>query len=492
MNNPRFSILEGSFLSKLLLLLILLFFAYQFSVLSVYGLDKQAFVIVSFSLIVLLSYLFWQKAIIFFVFWIMISGAVRKWLLPQFSDIVFLFGHAILLGAYVRYFLYRLQDRLPLFLKHPVNLPIFILFFWGIICLFNPQLPNKLVGLLGLVIHFYFIPLAYILPYVIRTKEQLLRLLKIFAVISIPLLILGMVQFFSPPDSIINVYVSTTEVSDIALAGKYPRVTSTFSYLSGFASYLSVLILVLAYFFTAKRVDIKYLVLFYILMVLALMCLLMTGSRGPAIFTFIEVALYFLIVGFLNLRVFKQFLVRVLLLVLIVFVLFGLTDLGSKAVIAFNERLSRSEDIVPRLYGTFVSPFLFLKYVGPFGIGIGSTYQGAVVFGHEPLKFGLEKGVPGFEEEQGRVMLELGLVGYLLMYFIRFLFVKYFWDLFRKLKDYDLKLLALCSMLFILPFALGIPNLVFDHTTSAFFWYIAGFLFLLPILEKRKLKHVKT
>lgn len=490
MKGYRFTTFEDSLFIKLLLAIVLLFVAYQLAILCVYGIRPFQFIIASAFFIVILSYFFWKRAVLLILLWVILSGAVRKWLLPEISDIIYFYGHAILSGVYLRYFRERLLIRSELFIKHPINGFLLIFVIYGLVCVINPNLSNVAVGLLGFMVYFYFIPLAYIIPYVFDTKEMLIKYLKIFVSISLPFLILGVVQYFSPLDHPINSYVYETDIYDIALSGSRPRVTSTFSFVSGFPVYLNVLILTLLYLLSIRNNSFIFTLYLYVLIVLSALCLLMTGARGPTTYTLIGSVLFLVLGGVVNIQLIKKSIFKIILVGLLIFLFFQFTFVGQSALESFTTRVTSSSDIIPRLRHTYLAPFQFFKFAGFYGFGIGTTYQGSVALGHNPMEL-LEVVPGGFEEEQGRVMLEIGVFGYILVYLIRILLIKFFWDLSKRLSDPTLKLFCLSCLLFQVPFALGVANLIFDHTTNVFYWYIIGFLFLLPKLDSEKLSYVK-
>ena len=147
--NYNFAVQKDHPPTKFFLLLLVLIAIILVSSFSVYRSSPVLFGIISFSFIVLLSYLFWKKAILIFLIWITLSGAVRKWLLPNFSDLVFLFNHALLGGIYVRYSIEQLKNRSPLFIKHPITIFLSAFFFWGLACAFNPKFCEALAAYLS-------------------------------------------------------------------------------------------------------------------------------------------------------------------------------------------------------------------------------------------------------------------------------------------------------------------------------------------------------
>ena len=486
-------------LTKVLLWFLLIIAVNIISLFSVYRSSRILFVIISFSFIVLLSYLFWKKAILIFLIWVTVSGAVRKWLLHDFSDVVFLFNHILLAGIYIRYSVEQLKNRSPLFIKHPLNIFLSVFFLWGLACAFNPMLPNFYVGLLGLIVHYYFIPLIAIVPCVFNTKDELIKVLKIYASFSLPLLILGLVQFFSPVYSPINAYILTDSgglpsgagiFGGIATVGGHARITSTFSFISGYTTYLNFLAVILVYLLEQKGSSIRFTVLLYLLLVLNIINFFMTGSRGPTGFCIFGIMLYVFFSGMVTLSTFKKFFLRFFFAALLVFSFIAFTSIGQEIIHAFTSRATGHEDLIPRIIRNYTAPFDFFKTAGLYGFGIGTTYQGSVALGYNRLL--LMKITGGFEDEPGRLVIELGLVGFIIIFITRFILLAYFFSLYKKLKDESLKHLALAGLVFQLPYAIGINNLVFDYTSQIFYWFAAGLLFLLPKLDQQILEHRKA
>jgi hypothetical protein len=87
-----------------------------------------------------------------------------------------------------------------------------------------------------------------------------------------------------------------------------------------------------------------------------------------------------------------------------------------------------------------------------------------------------------YEAEMGRVALELGPIGFGLWYGLRVSLLISLWLVFRKLKRPFLRELALAAFLI---HAIQINgHLVFHHTFSVYYWFLSGFIFLLPRLEQ--------
>src|SRR5262245_17001521 len=105
----------------------------------------------------LLAMRYWQRAL-FVVFVLMVfEGALRKWVLPSAQAQIYLIKDAILLAAYVGFFLDSRLKTIPL--PPAVGLVKMVLvasFVYGCMQVFNPNSPSILVGLVGLKTYFLY------------------------------------------------------------------------------------------------------------------------------------------------------------------------------------------------------------------------------------------------------------------------------------------------------------------------------------------------
>jgi hypothetical protein len=472
---------------SLLLLLGIVVLAYLLSISIVEKLkDIQLMIII--MVVFLGSIIFWKKAVILTLYWLTVVGAVRKWLLPELSEYLFFTPHAILLGAYIRFLGdWIIGKYTPIIKQQAINILLGDLVVYGIFNAFNPMHPDLRVGVLGVIVHFYFIPLMFIVPYVFETKEKFINFLKMYSLFSLPLLLLGVKQFFSPVHDPINIYV--TKTLDIATTGRFPRVTSTFSYISGYTTYLNFIALIMVYLLSIRKLTRISTLFISFLLPLSIVNLFMTGSRGPVGVTIIAIGLYLMLVLSRTNTGYLRFLPRIILAIGIIFVIFINTEIGKSAYEGFMERATKREDIAPRIVETF-RPFKFIEQTGLIltlvGYGIGSTYQGALKFVHDWGDMPRD-----FEEEPRRIVLELGLIGYILVYSLRLLFLLLSWKIFKTLKDSDLKPLALCSFLYQVQF-FHFFNLVFNYTANFYYWFLIGTLYLIIKFDREKTESEAT
>ncbi len=96
------------------------------------------------------------------------------------------------------------------------------------------------MGIFGFKAYFFYVPLLFVLPAAFPSDAALYRFLRRYALISIPVGLLAMAQFFSPASSFLNTYARSNEDAYVATFGSstYVRVTATFSFITGYTTYL--------------------------------------------------------------------------------------------------------------------------------------------------------------------------------------------------------------------------------------------------------------
>ncbi len=160
---------------------------------------------------------FFRKGIIFFYIWILLEGALRKWVAPGLSTPLF-FGKYAIMAVLAFYFIAN-KEKVSRTSAPYFGMVLFYLFY----CLleqFNMDVTNTpVVGLVGLAVHLGFLPLVLILPRIINRREQIDKIFNVIIWIALPIFVLGVVQYFSPPESFINKYV--TEDMGIATVGDH-------------------------------------------------------------------------------------------------------------------------------------------------------------------------------------------------------------------------------------------------------------------------------
>jgi hypothetical protein len=423
----------------------------------------------------------WRRAVKTALVLAVIEGAIRKWVLPQASDLVYFLKDIILLGAYARYFIYEHKS------KRAVALPGLKILLWVAMILiglqvFNIRLASAAVGMFGFKAYLLYVPLCFMLQDVFRSTEELQSFLKWYLLLVIPVGALGALQFFSPPNSPINTYVAGEE-ADIATFGGpddivRARITGTFSYISGYTAYLTVC-QALLFSLLAVKLNKVWMAILMGGQALLMGNMFMTGSRGP-VFSGVIVFAGFLI---FNQLARAREVRKALTMLLLTGVVCGVASVYwfNDALDAFWQRVTTSDSASERMTSSFVEPLLFLSDPEVLGYGAGATHPGGAGL---RARFGLTEpsvAPPEAENETVRVMLELGVFGFLVWYALKLYLILALWRTRVRTRNPFLKNLALAA--FLVHSILFTGATVLNHTAHVYFWFMAGFIFLMPRLD---------
>lgn len=419
----------------------------------------------------------WQTLVKGVLILVVIEGAIRKWFLPGLSQFVYFGKDFIALIAYFKFFTSTSStERAPY--KDPLlSISILLASIFVTLQAANISLGSPVVGLFGARNYVWYIPLVFLVPKMFETQDELARFLKFYLLLAVPVVALSIIQYYSPPNSPLNIYVAEEETSK-AMIGKRVRVTGTFSYVAGFASYLQTIaafVVPMLIINLGKKWD--------LLMRVVLMCIvvgiLFTGSRGPVLTLALFGVGYFVFNrAFRALGLYKRFILLGFVAIL------GISVVFAGAIDRFAGRFSGTSDMGMRILASITTPFAYTKYSGLIGYGAGATYQAAGRI-RDMLELPDGEHIPVFyESEPERVMLELGPLGFLLWYIVRFRIMLLFWGAYKALHLPLLKEFALTGFLINL---LSLPGqMVFQITFNVYYWFLAGFIFLLPRLEENE------
>lgn len=423
-----------------------------------------------------ISVLHWRRSIQIVFILLVIEGVLRKWVLPQASDLMYFLKDYFLLGAYINF---CLVEKRFVFKISFINVLILLITGWCLFQIFNSSLGSPIVGLFGLRGYLLYIPLVWLLSPLFRTEESLYKFLRWHLLLTIPVGILGIAQFFSPASSPINVYTPSESIVATFGAVDAVRVTGTFSYISGYSAYLLISFGLLIPLLS-KHQSFKWRLFSIVELAFVVINSFMTGSRGLLIAEGLCLLGYLSLKGVMQpgkiLRLVKQLIPATLVAALVAIIWF------QPAINAFWLRTSANQDLPSRLVGSFNEPLQAMQYKGLDGYGPGATHQAAPAL-RRALDLPKGEFVPIFSEgEISRVTLELGPIGFFLWYALRLSLIVLLLRTCWQLKGSFLKDLALAAALIQATQITG--TLVFHHTFSVYYWFLSGFTVLLPQLER--------
>lgn len=361
------------------------------------------------------------KIIIFIFLFTIFSGAIRKWVISNktigngilFMQILVPFSLLFINGGLKNW---RIGKAIFLFL-------LFIL----ILCVLNPLNLTFYHGVLGLLLHlnFFFIIFFYLNN---RLRFQFEIILNVFVFSALAQLALVFLQFSSPADSFINTYADVEAVGGIATVGNSARVSGTFSYISGFTGYLlfhSLLVWAM--------IKVGYKSIYTLIMLSGgMIACFMSGARSATYLYLIIIA----VISIVENRALRAVVLDVKLFLPVAIMMLLFLGIGSSKFMkvidnsfsGFMERRDRgveSGEENQRIFGDIVEVINFRGKYPYYGVGLGSTYQGATKL------FGISEYVTDygfFESEFIRIILEGGLLLFvtrifLTIYLIRKLFI---------------------------------------------------------------------
>jgi len=387
------------------------------------------------------TFLTWRQCVKVLLVLLVVEGALRKWAFPLYGTYTFFAKDLIALSAYIKYYSsasFKQND----WREEPVI--FFVVIASAVVCVvqaFNPNLGSPVVGIFGVKNYLFYIPLMYLMRHLFRSVKELYKFLRWYLLLVIPVGLLGFLQYFSPLESFVNVYARGAGTATITPGGSV-RITGTFSFISGYTMFL-----VFCAALTITLLPLKQARLWRFASILVLLVgvtnMLMTGSRTPVI------ALGLFLTGYAlcnNIPHALVFLRKSLIPVVICSV--ALAFWFRPQLDEFMERVEATGGkIIYRISGGLTAPYGFLGDTGLIGYGAGATYQGSSYIRkafHLPAGKHIQV---GYEAEPGRVMLELGPIGFVLWYSLRILIIFALWKTIRRLKIPLLRRLALTGFL---------------------------------------------
>jgi hypothetical protein len=418
----------------------------------------------------------WKLSIKTILVLVVVEGALRRWVFPDARDLIYFLKDLILIGSYLgfasqpRPFL----DRFPLIKE----LTLVITVLCGLQA-FNPSLGSPIVGLIGIRAYLLYIPLIWVVPHLFASGEELRNFLRRYLIILIPVCILGIFQYFAPPDSIINVYSSDGAAAN-ASVGEFVRITGTFPYLVGHTSYLAFCFSLLVVLIAREQIF-RWQLIYGIELILVAANSFMSGSRQIIIYESLFITLYLLLLVFTSSRNAFSSIKR--LSVIMVVTAIATIVYFQPAIQAFSDRATGSDSTEQRIIESFTQVFDY-GAISLEGYGTGAT-QASISTLRRLLSLPTGAELPPHEGETGRVMIEIGLLGFILWYGLRIVILVSLYSTFSRLRNPFYKELSLAVFLFHLINITG--QLITNPTMLVYFWFLGGFVYLLPVLEEKEM-----
>jgi len=445
----------------------------------------QGLLLLAVALAMFWSYRRWWLAVRALLVLIVVEGALRKWVLPGQQQLVYLVKDFLVLAIYAGYLSARRRFR-RVRVPMAVVLPLIGCALWGAIEIFNPKLPSLLVGIFGWKSYFWYAPLLWVVPAAFRDLSDFERFLRRYALLVLPVVALGLLQFRAPTTSVLNRY-AWGEVEDtvgrVATFGQLgaARVTSTFSYITGYSTFLIAAGILLMVALGLRGFQVRGNGALWSALLAIPIGVLVSGSRGPLILLAGIFPLLFLF-GRRGVAEQSRALLRLMSAVAIGAVL--VSFVAMPALEAFTYRVqSTEEDVVARALQPLFEPFDVMEHVGPFAYGVGATHQAASALVPDLRPGSWLDGIEA-EAESTRVMIELGPLGFLAHFGYRIALVVMAFGIARRARQSASRMVALGAAFFLLAQLQG--AVVFNVYGGIYFWFLAGAALLAQATEREQ------
>jgi hypothetical protein len=409
-----------------------------------------------------------RNGLIVYFAMVILEGIFRKWIAPGLNQYIYVAKDAVLAFLCLRVVLLYGRVPSPAWLRGSTIGQVFTVFAIYSFCQgFNFNLPNTMLGIWGIRTYVLPMSLVYLIPIGFPDPFVNERYFRKYLLIGIPIALLCMAQYRLPPDHFLNKYANTEFGDDVAMVADAVRVTGPFSYISGLASYMLFVAAGLIGILFAARWRVQSNVLVWLCLLLTVGVIPMTGSRAIALYTI----MYVLIIVALS-PILRQSggATSRLFIALTCIVSLSIAFYG-QAFDRLADRARGSFDTRSRFYNLFFQPIDFLGDAGLFGCGAASTHQAAPVL------------VPGgksyywlprldCEDEAGRVMLELGLIGFVLYLALK---LGVCLAVYQYMRQYGYSVPLAIPVACLLTTASGmLYQMLFNSVGSSFYWGMFG------------------
>lgn len=337
------------------------------------------------------------------------DGALRKWGLPGAQAVVFVVKDAVLAAALAYLAAGKAHRHIAATVPPFISYVFWAYAIWVLLEGLNPHLPNPAVAVWGIKSHLLYAGLIILVPAALGDLDHTLKTLaRIYPWLVIPVCALAIVQVYSPPDSFINQQL----LDDPAVISYFGdanliRVSGPFSYISGMSAFSQITAVVgLALYVAGYRSP-----FFLIGFAASIMSLPTTGARSVIAISLAGTALILVSAAVARILSSKDlFRIAVTLAIVVGISLFTQAAVWE----AFEQRFEATRNDEHRSVTAFTNSFDFLEIAGFTGFGSGAANFGSIALAPGRMPFSWLPPDIYFEEESGRIVLELGAIGWIL------------------------------------------------------------------------------
>ena len=347
------------------------------------------------------------RRLIWLYFWLLIfEGTFRKWILPQYSDVLLVIRDPVVIAIYALALKARVFPRNGYILSLAI---ISILSVLVSLLVLQPYLslqPLILVTGYGFRSNFLHLPLIFIIGKVMD-EDDVKKLGWWVLVGLIPMCVLLALQFSSAPDAFVNRTAGLGETQQITAGGGKIRPPGTFSFVSGIVFYAALSAAYLLYASLSRGLYRNWLL--YSAGLALVVTIGVSGSRSVLLAVLVVLASLFALMFYRPSAV-TQF-ARNLLIVVVVLLVASRLPVFNEGIQVLSDRftgVAEAEEttiaggLAFRMLSGFIEGFQLLTRapIGGYGLGIGTNGGAKFLTGRSIFLL--------TEGEWGRVILESG------------------------------------------------------------------------------------
>ncbi|PZR73903.1 MAG: hypothetical protein DLM73_09395 [Chthoniobacterales bacterium] len=347
------------------------------------------------------------KRLIWLYFWLLIfEGTFRKWILPQYSDILLVIRDPVVLAIYAMAIKAKVFPRNNWIL----SLGIIAMLSWLVsLIVLEPYLsiePLILITGFGFRSNFLHLPLIFVIGKALD-QEDVKKLGWWVLLGLIPMCVLLALQFNAAPDAFINRTAGLGETQQITAGGGKIRPPGTFSFVSGVIYYAALSAAYLLYASLSRGVYRTWLL--YSAGLALVVTIGVSGSRSVLLAVLVVLSSLLAIIVYRPSAI-NQFGRNLLIVVVVLLVATqlpvfkeGIQVLSDRfTAVAEAEEKTIAGGLLERTFGGFTEGILFMSQapIGGYGLGIGTNGGAKFLTGRAVYLL--------TEGEWGRVILESG------------------------------------------------------------------------------------
>lgn len=341
------------------------------------------------------------KRAIWIYFWLLLlEGVLRKWVFPEWSDLLFVVRDPVALICYL------LAWRAGVFPWRPSVAFVYLLAVLSLAFSFAGE-ATFLVTLFGLRTNYLHLPLVFVMASVLD-RSDVLRVGRWMMIASLPIVALMLVQFNSDPDAPINAGVGGRDSGQLIGAMGRIRPPGPFSFISGVVAFFALLAAFVFYGWVHSRTYPRLLLL--CATAAATIAIPVSISRS-LLLAILVVAVFGAAVSVRDLKRLPLYLGPVIgvssMLLVMIDSVYVQTALARWQEAATTEGGDFYSNVVGRMLGDFLQPFAFAvdtPLLGH-GVGLGTVAASRMMTGKYTFLLA--------ESELARIVLELGpLLGF--------------------------------------------------------------------------------